>query len=374
MNAILGFGQLLQMDELDELQSESVEQIVKAGRHLLELINEVLDLSRIEAGGLDVTLEPVSASEVMREALEMTRTLANAANIKIEMQSESDIESWVLGDARRLRQILINLLANAIKYNRDSGSVTLRCQRGADGANGKDGIGPRLRFVVSDTGPGIAPNKLDKLFVPFERLDAEGGEIEGTGLGLTLCKRLTEAMNGQIGLESVVGEGSSFWIEFPSAHDPSITPSTVIDENATAGVNCITSLLLYIEDNSSNIKLMQRILTKRPAIRLLPASTGEAGLQLARTHFPDLILLDLQLPDIGGDKVLEQLAQDPTTRDIPVVMLSADATQRQIERLLKAGARHYLTKPLDVSQLLGLLDELLYKGAKRLLRKDPSRG
>lgn len=371
MNAILGFGQLLQMDELDALQSESVEHILRAGQHLLELINEVLDLSRVEAEGLDVALEPVSAGQVMREAFEMARPLADKAGIELRMQPGSDQERWVRSDARRLRQILLNLLANAIKYNRQGGNVTLCCEGGAHGLEERNGPDEGLRFVVSDSGAGIAPDKLDKLFVPFERLGAEGGEIEGTGLGLALCKRLTEAMDGHIGVNSIAGQGSSFWVEFPGAPDPSVAaPALVEDATGGVGTPTMTSLLLYVEDNAPNLQLVQRILSKRPAVRLLPVTTGEAGLQLARAHLPDLILLDLQLPDMNGDLVLEGLRRDKRTCDIPVVILSSDATPRQIERLLKTGARDYLTKPLDVPKFLSVLDALLEKSPKRLASVD----
>lgn len=360
MNAILGFGQLLQMDELNEFQNESVEHILKAGGHLLELINEVLDLSRIEADRLDVELEPVKASTTMSEAFEMARPLAAKAGIELRLRPDGDGHRWVRGDARRLRQILLNLLSNGIKYNREGGSVTLGCELVSPEQSGDE----RLRFIISDTGPGIAPDKLDKLFVPFERLGAEGSDIEGTGLGLALCQRLTEAMDGHIGVHSVIGEGTSFWVEFPGAFDPSLPiPASPAQAPASAETRPATSLLLYVEDNAANLALMQRILAKRPAVRLLPAKTGEAGLQLARAHFPDLILLDLQLPDKNGEQVLEELRRDEDTRDIPVVIVSADATPRQIERLLKAGARNYLTKPLEVPQLLKVLDDLLGKGA-----------
>jgi signal transduction histidine kinase/ActR/RegA family two-component response regulator len=360
MNAILGFGQLLEMDPLDPQQAENVGNILQAGRHLLGLINEVLDLSRIEAGHLEISPEPVPVSEVMHEAFEMARPLASKADIQIQLLPGPDDKSFVLADRGRLHQILLNLLANGIKYNRSQGSVFLACERSPHGLD--EGIGERLRFVVRDTGAGIAEDKLGKLFVPFERLDAEGSEIEGTGLGLSLCKRLAEAMGGQIGVRSTVGEGSSFWVEFPIAPKAAEIGNALASEEATGSdTPAATSLVLYIEDNASNLTLLQSILSRRPAVRLLPAVTGEAGLHLARAHFPDLILLDLQLPDMAGDAVIQQLRADERTRHIPIVTLSADATPQQVAHLLKSGAFDCLAKPLDVQKFLQVLDDLIEK-------------
>ncbi len=256
-----------------------------------------------------------------------------------------------MADRQRLLQVLLNLLSNAVKYNREGGSVEVSCDSAVEG---------RLRIVVRDTGPGILPDELGQLFTPFERLGAEQSGVEGTGLGLSLSKRLIEAMNGTIGVESVPDQGSAFWIELPIAEGQ-------VEESKRVGTDLLASpewyakayTMLYIEDNLSNLALMERLLQQRPHINLLPTMQGQLGLEMARELRPDLILLDLHLPDIKGDAVLQQLQDDPSTSHIPVVMLSADATQRQIDRLLAAGAWAYLTKPIDVKRLLEILDEAL---------------
>lgn len=359
MNAILGFGQLLQMQELDALQAESVHHILKSGQHLLELINEVLDISLIEAGHLPVLLEAVSAQEIMGEAFDMARPLAAKAGIEIQMPPGSDGEDFVRADWGRLRQILLNLLANGIKYNRAGGRVTIACERATDKTNDEGKVRERLRFSVCDTGMGIAPEQLSKLFVPFERLGAESSEVEGTGLGLALSQRLCEAMGGDIGVQSVPGEGSCFWIGLLLERDIAAGQSTLEAENSPHKPIIPASTLLYIDDSTSNRSLMQRILARRPNVNFLSATNGEFGLELARAQLPDLILLDLQLPDMRGDAVLERLRGDERTRSIPVVMLSADAMPEQVERSLKAGARHYITKPFEISNLLQVVDALL---------------
>jgi PAS domain S-box-containing protein len=351
LNAILGFGQLLEISELGEDDRESVDRMMKAGRHLLRLINEVLDIAGIE-GRRTLSKEPIQIGCAAHESLDLVRTLAETHNIELRAEFGSCEDAYVLADNQRLQQVLLNLLSNAIKYNREGGMVTLSCEPRP---------GENLRISVGDTGQGISPEGLAKLFVPFERLGAAESGIEGTGLGLSSSKIFVEAMGGSIGVDSVVGEGTAFWLDLPLAEAPldELEPEP---DSPSGGIHlkeCGARTVLYIEDNVSNFELVERILLRYPWLTLLSALQGEQGVQLARERRPDLILLDLHLPDIWGDEVLRRLRADPATAGIPVVMLSADATSEQINRLLAAGAQGYLTKPIDFQKLLKILGETL---------------
>jgi signal transduction histidine kinase len=352
LNAVLGFAQLLEMDNLTVDQRESVLQILGGGRHLLNLMNEVLDISRIESGHLALSPEPVSVADVVDQVLKLLRPLAAPRNIQVEPEASAMGDQCVQADRQRLNQILINLVSNAIKYNRDSGRVTVSCwQVAAD----------RLRITVTDTGPGIRPAKLALLFKPFERLGADQSGIEGTGLGLALSRGLAEAMGGTVGVETEIDRGSTFWIELASASpaDNGLGPAPAA-EHLTVAPQMISGTVLYIEDNASNVRLVERLLKqRRPGVTLLNAGDGRIGIEMALRHKPDLILLDLHLPDTSGEEVLRLLWTDTCTREIPVAVLSADATLGQSRRLLAAGATAYLTKPLDVMRLLAVLDERL---------------
>jgi PAS domain S-box-containing protein len=344
LNAILGFGQLLELSELGPEDRESVDRIMTAGRHLLRLINEVLDIAGIETGRRTVSREPVSIGEVASEALDMVGGLAATRDIEICASLEGCDDRYVWADRQRLQQVLLNLLSNAIKYNRPGGAVTLACT--PSGAE-------TLRLAVTDTGPGIPPEGVAKLFVPFERLGAAETGIEGTGLGLALSKIFVDSMGGSIGVESTVGQGTTFWLDLSVAAAPGEAASRPEASSGEIALEeCGERTVLYIEDNLSNVELVERLLRRFPSFQLLSATRGEQGVQLARERLPDLILLDLHLPDIWGDEVLRRLRADPATHDIPVVMLSADATGDQVRRLLAAGARSYLTKPLDCQELL----------------------
>ncbi len=349
LNAILGFGQLLERQNPTAQQLNRVEHIMSAGRHLLNLINEVLDISRIEAGHLQLSLEAVSVSEVLNEALALMRPLAADRTMDLVVAEPVADSLHVLADRQRFKQVLLNLLTNAIKYTRVGGRVAVSLES----------TSIRTRLVITDTGAGIAPEKLTRLFTPFDRLGAEQSEVEGTGLGLALCQRLMHAMGGDIGVKSRVGKGSAFWIELPAADSPL---NALSQEGAGAGEHVSATAggkILYIEDNLSNLTLVEQMLADESNIELLSAMQGRLGLQLARKHLPDLVLLDLHLPDLPGAEILSRLRADELTRDIPVVVISADATASQIRRLLAAGAQSYLTKPLNVREFLRVIDQTL---------------
>jgi PAS domain S-box-containing protein len=350
LNSILGFGQLLDRQSPTETQRPRIRYILSAGRHLLNLINEVLDISRIEAGTLQLSVEPVCVGEAIREALDLMRPLAAERSILLEANCPADTALYVLADRQRLKQVLLNLLSNAVKYTGMEGSVTVSVDAGTDGT----------RISVRDTGAGIPVEKLARLFTPFDRLGAEQSTVEGTGLGLALCQRLIQAMQGMIGVNSTLGNGSTFWMELPQAQSPLKTlPATAISGMLGTRGEEESRRILYIEDNFSNVTLVDQMLAERPALELMTAMQGRVGLDLARQHSPDLILLDLHLPDMPGWQVLAQLKSDHLTREIPVVVISADATAPQIKRLLSAGARAYLTKPLDIPEFFRVIDEAL---------------
>jgi signal transduction histidine kinase/ActR/RegA family two-component response regulator len=352
LNSILGFAQLLELETLGEQGADNVYHILKGGYHLLDLINEILDLARIESGRLALSSEPVRMREALKDALDLVRPLAIEKAVSIHPDIALRCNHHVQADRQRLKQVLLNLLSNAIKFNRNGGSVVLSCEEVADG---------RLRIEVLDTGSGISPEGLKRIFTPFERLGTGLVDPGGTGLGLALSKRLIEGMGGTIGVESSVGFGSRFFIELSMIEDPL---STLDRENAAAvlidsGPMYQRGTVLYIEDNSSNLRLVERIFAHRPGVRLLSAMLGYLGLDLAELHKPDWILLDLHLPDVSGEEVLRRLRANPKMARTPITILSADATAGQINRLLEAGANDYLTKPLDVRRFINLLDKAI---------------
>jgi PAS domain S-box-containing protein len=346
LHAILGFGGLLEHDDLRAEQREHVLQITKAGRHLLDLINEVLDISMIERGELGLSLEPVHVGQLVDETLNMLVPLALARSVTVLPPVSEELDIYVLADRQRLKQILLNLLWNAVKYNRTGGEVLVQAAL-ADG---------RARIEVIDTGAGIASGDLASVFTAFERLGAETTDEEGTGLGLALTKHLVEAMGGDIGVESQSRRGTTFWVQLPVLEAPEERPAKPKRQLPTARVCGAARTVLYIEDNPSNIKLVERLLAKRPEVALLAASDGVLGVELAVEHQPALVLLDLHLPDISGEEVLRRLRNNPRTANIRVVMVSADATPGQIERQRLAGADDYLTKPFEVEQFLAVID------------------
>jgi signal transduction histidine kinase/CheY-like chemotaxis protein len=352
LNAILGFAQLLQLDKLSSQQRENVELILTSGKNLVDLITQAVDFSRIDAGRLSLSPEPVHVGQVLQEAVELVRPLAAEHHVDLQAPALDALTEHVRADPGRLKQILVTLLSNAVKYSRKGGTVTLACDGRPD---------RRFRIRVRDSGRGLPPDVLDRLFVPAEKSDTVWTAMDGTRIGLALSKNLVEAMGGTMGAESILNQGTTFWVELPLATRPDEqtdgrrenAPSTHTPRRQGEGT------LLYIEDNLSNLRLVERIIARLPGVKLIAAIRGRLGLDLAREHRPDLILLDLHLPDVPGDEVLRRLRQDPQTRDIPVVVISADASPGQVKRLLETGARAYLTKPIDIAQLLALLQESL---------------
>jgi len=344
LNAVLGFAQLLALDDLEPHQHEAVDQITKAGELLLRLVDELLDLSRIEADRMMVSLEPVHIGTLIRGCVNLAAPIAAARSVRIVAPPRHEANVYALADQQRLQQVMMNLLSNAIKYNRDEGIV--RIEVSADG--------DRVRISVADTGEGPDPDSLDRLFVPFERLVAPDSRIVGSGLGLALSKRLVELMDGMITAESTPGAGSTFHVSLPRTAGPDLDRA---DDDKAAAAPITT--VLYIEDNIANLQLVERILERVGDIEVLSAVQGRLGLELARTHRPDLILLDLHLPDISGEDVAKALRADDATREIPIVVLSADAYSSKRQRLLALGVDGYMTKPFKVPKLIALIKELV---------------
>ncbi len=349
MNGILGFAQLLAYNPdgtLDADQADCVREIMRAGEHLLELVNEVLDLARIESGKL--VLEPalLAVAPQIRECVPLVQRLADNNNVKINIGITGD--HAIVADPLRLRQILINLISNAIKYNREGGNVEITCDSVTEG---------RVRVSVHDNGRGIAVEALPRLFIPFERLQSECEGIEGAGIGLAVSKKLTEAMGGMIGVESVEGEGSTFWLEFPL--DKGDRPAPIPDISVMTAALQNARTLLYIEDNLASLRLVQKSIVSQLGLAMLTAGNAELGVEMARTLQPDIILLDINLPGMNGFQALRLLQQDKRTCNIPVIALTANAMERDIKKGLDAGFVDYLTKPVDIIQLVVLLSNVL---------------
>jgi PAS domain S-box-containing protein len=352
MNAILGFTQLLEGDDnLTTEQRESLHDIANAGSHLLELINGVLDLAKIEAGKMELSVGIVALGDVMAAARNLIAPLAEKSGIQMTYSPSCLGGGFIRADYTRTKQVLLNLLSNAVKYNRQRGRIEVGCQVMAN---------DRLRISVSDTGKGIAEAKLNGLFEAFNRLDADGGSVEGTGIGLVITRQLVELMGGEIGVESVVDEGSTFWFELPMAqHDGTkreraCTEVIASDQGLGAG-----RTVLYIEDNPVNLKLVAKLIEKRTAIRLLSAEEPVRGIELAMEQQPDLILLDINLPEMSGYEVLRHLRDMEQTRDIPVVALSANAMANDLQRGEAAGFNGYLTKPINVKEFFAVVAAML---------------
>jgi PAS domain S-box-containing protein len=358
LNAVLGFGQLLQRRLADTDNADAIRHILKGGRHLLDLINDVLDIARIESGEMSLSTESVALAELVDETIDLLRPLATDAGVSLHADG-GPAEDHVLADRQRLRQILLNLLSNAIKYNHTDGDVWV-------GWQASDG---HVAVTVRDNGQGIAPEHHDRLFTPFDRLGAEGSGVEGTGIGLALTRALAEMMGGSISVESAPGQGSTFTVTLVAAPAADAQLAALggldigISEDASGGP---AATLLYIEDNAPNVRVVEELLKFRPEWRLVHAATGSLGIDLALSQPPDLILLDLHLPDLSGRDVLIELKRRPELRDVKVVILTADAHAGLSRQLILAGAAGYLTKPFDIDDVLAHLDEVVKaKGLKR---------
>jgi len=354
LNAILGFAQLMESGSPlpTPAQKASIDQILQGGWYLLELINEILDLALIESGKLSLSQEPMSLVDVMLECQAMIEPQAQKSGIRMSFP-QFEIPYFVKADRTRVKQVLINLLSNAIKYNRARGTVEVTCSASA---------AKRVRISVQDTGEGLSPEKLAQLFQPFNRLGQEASAEEGTGIGLVVSKRLVELMGGEIGVESTVGVGSVFWIELNLAAEPqpaadASEPLAPIQARVQRGAALRT--LLYVEDNRANMQLVEQLIARRPDMRLLSAGDGTRGIALARTHQPEVILMDINLPGISGIQALKILRADPATAHIPVLAISANAMPHDIERGLAAGFFRYLTKPIKVNEFMEALDMAL---------------
>ena len=351
LNAILGFAQLMEsgLPSPTPAQAGSIEQILKAGWYLLELINEILDLALIESGRLSMSMEPVSLPEVLLDCQTMIEPQAHKKGILMRFP-HFNAPCFVDADRTRVKQVVVNLLSNAIKYNRTNGSVDVTFRAAAH---------DRLHISVRDTGEGLTDLQLAQLFQPFNRLGQEDSAEEGTGIGLVVSKRLVELMGGTIGAQSTAGVGSEFWIELNLAEPHALT----LDDKVSALPNMTPAqdgtavhTLLYVEDNQANMELVAQLISRRPDMRLLRAGDGLSGIALARTHLPDVILMDINLPGISGLRALALLREDPVTRHIPVMALSANAMPRDIEKGLEAGFFRYLTKPIKIGEFMQALD------------------
>jgi signal transduction histidine kinase len=349
INTILGFGELLSLGELPSEHRDWATMMLKAARNLASFLDDVLDISRASRRKLSLAIEPVPVRAVITDAIELVRPLASSYGVRLDPPPQS--RRHVSADPQRLRQVLLNLLSNAIKYNHPAGRVSVTVGTGSKGL---------LRINVIDTGRGIADYDIGELFVPFQRLDAADTGVEGAGLGLTLCRQLIEAMGGAVGATSTAGQGSIFWVDLPVAQPASPVPKATDSESVlTTRIYPAPRTVLYVEDMVEGLRLVEHILRQRPSASVIPAMLGGVALDLAAEHHPDLILLDLNLPDMPGEELLYRFRADPATSGTPVVIITADTDPGRMERLLAGGAAAYLTKPISVRTFLRTVDGLL---------------
>jgi signal transduction histidine kinase len=355
MNAILGFSQLMREDRknpLSDFNNSRLDQILKAGDHLLHLINEVLDLTQVESGKATVSLEPINIAELTLDILNVIRPMAKKFDISLIDQITADDKTFVIADKIRLKQVLLNLISNGIKYNRKKGKVTLSLEK-----QGSD----EINILVTDTGMGLSKEQIENIFEPFERLGANTYEIEGTGIGMTISKKLIELMNGRIKVKDLKGKGLQVSVCFPSCEPPALDKEN--NSSLQASPPYIFSkekfTVLYIEDNKANVLLVEDILSEFEDVQLLISSQSQIGLDLAYAHQPNLILLDINLPEMDGLEVLKRLKNMEETCDIPVIAISANATSKDIERAKNLGFKDYITKPIDISNFKRVLTGFL---------------
>ncbi len=354
MNSILGFSQIMKKEAKQKNDTDyiySLDQVLKSGYHLLDLINEVLDLSKVESGNLEFSIEAVNISELLNEILDLLKPIAEEKKIQLTKLT-IDPNTHVKADKIYLKQVLINLFSNALKYNQENGKVTARCSLEKN---------DKVLIEISDTGRGIPEDKFHGVFIPFDRLGLESGEIEGTGIGLAITKRLVELMQGSIYFESIVGEGTSFFVELEASKEKSTSTkqTTNIPSSTETQLNVDEQIILYIEDNEANIELVRRILGFKKNVLYLFAETAKEGIQLAYDRQPHLILMDINLPDMGGCEAFEKLQESEKTKNIPVLALSADAMSKDIKNAINLGFKDYITKPIDVPLFIDLIDRYL---------------
>jgi PAS domain S-box-containing protein len=355
MNAILGFAQLLARDKREPLSArhrERVEQILRGGEHLLRLIDDILDLSRIEAGRVSISMEPVSVRDVLEEVCTTLESAASRTGARLVLEPATAGLPMVYADRTRFAQIVMNFGSNAIKYNRAEGSIRIHAAVSAS---------DRVRVSVIDTGIGVPPEKQEKLFQPFQRAGQETGPIEGTGIGLAISKRLAELMGGSVGFESTFGAGSTFWVEL-RAHlaatlSPELAGRTDAQRERRAGE--VARRILYVEDNPANVAFMRDALSDFEGLDLIIAPSAEIGIELALAQKPDVIVMDINLPGMSGLEALTRLRADPATARIPVIALTAAASERDKTRGIQAGFYDYLTKPVKVDELLTAVEAVL---------------
>jgi signal transduction histidine kinase/ActR/RegA family two-component response regulator len=356
MNSILGFSQLLQMDSANPLmdyQQENLNTIASAGNHLLELIDQVLDLSRIESGNMSLSIEPVDLFLIIKNVISISNPIADKSGITLEYQDISTNNIFLEVDALRFKQVVFNLVSNAIKYNKPNGSVFISYKQA--------GVG-KLQLGVTDTGNGIPKDKIENIFKPFDRLGLEGGSIEGTGIGLTISKKIIEMMNGTIGFTSNPGEGSFFFIEVPISPKPPLVFDQIKEPSSPNELFLNqekTKKILYIDDISTNLRLVDRFLSRFPSLEFLSASNALDGIELAKTKVPDLILMDIHMPDMDGLTAFKELKSIEETQTIPIIAVTADAMDKDIKKAMDMGFKDYITKPIDFDKLTISIDKAI---------------